>query len=208
MSQFKLLTYNINFSQRTIGQYEVFDWNHRKELVLRSIFSLIDDTKKNILCFQEVMPDSEQDLLEAFHNQYQNFKLQTHPTGRSVMTFIPKDIKVTKYPIANLGENCRDVYLALIIEFNDQRLLLINSHLPMEKKYREIFSKQLVKHIGSQEFDQVLVCGDFNTFSDEWGPEQVALICNQGKVHDATSYIYDVVDVEFSQSMKKTPTNI
>jgi hypothetical protein len=50
----ELVTFNVNFSERTKGEFEKFDWNHRKDRVVNFLLSrgenaIFPEKLKNIL---------------------------------------------------------------------------------------------------------------------------------------------------------------
>ncbi len=58
-SPHNLITWNINFSEQTVGEYEEFDWNHRKQ---RVIDFLIKHCATSIICVQEATEESSNDI--------------------------------------------------------------------------------------------------------------------------------------------------
>ena len=85
-----LFNQNINFDKRADGEYEIFDWAHRKEYVLSEMEKFMIESAKNdqetIFCLQEVMPESEADIRKLLEDTHDIYKVVTHPVGRSALT--------------------------------------------------------------------------------------------------------------------------
>ena len=123
----EIISWNINYSKRTIGEYEPFDWKHRKTLVLDFLKSQI---KSNVIInLQEVMEEYLDDLLPLFKD-FDVFKQQVHPCGRRLLTIIPKDFRAKQININKISDNHRQVFLGVV--FNDT--MLLNAHFPMALK--------------------------------------------------------------------------
>jgi len=174
--QVEIKSLNINFSSRAVDEYEAFSLTNRLPYLEKWIEQQLKKaTLPVIFAFQEVMPESRlslEELLEETHNSYLT---QTHPIGRSIMIFIPRELKSHEYLDDTMttldGKDLdRHVYLGVVIENLN---LFITGHLPMDEKYRDIYIDQLSKIIQKTSLNtsikNKIVCGDFNPFPDAGG---------------------------------------
>ena len=183
----EILSWNINYSKRTVGEFELFDWNNRKKLVLSFLKSQI--AKGNVVInLQEVMEEYLVDLLPLFEN-FDVFRQQVHPCGRCLLTVVPKELAAKQIKIDKLTDDHRQVFLGVV--FNN--VMLLNAHFPMALNFRLEFSMQLANLVKKKNrvAPKVIVTGDFNTFSDDGGYDQLCVIQNNGDVYDATQFILD-----------------
>jgi hypothetical protein len=172
----KVVSWNVNFSERTVGEYEVFDWKHRSNFILADIKTFLKADPNVIFALQEVMPDYIADLdsvLAATHNI--SIKATGSPAGRRLYTAIPKTAAVSIVTIDPPQDGCRECWDIVYVA---QTFCLINCHLPMDAKYRLPISTHVAKQLRG--FNSIVWVGDFNTFSDSQGYEQCRLIQREG----------------------------
>lgn len=168
MGDFILFSWNINYSSRTIDEYECFDWDHRKE-------NIFNDLKRNmsestIYCIQEVYDGSKKDVLDFFQdNDFVCFIQQTHPVGRYIVTAIHKTHNcVRDYNLKQLPDN-RLSYMSVVI---NKDIAVVNMHLPMKAEFRLAQSKQVAKYVSTLDIGSITT-GDMNTFPDGRGHHQI-----------------------------------
>lgn len=128
-----LISWNINYSARTVDEYAVFDWKARKELVLVSLEKHV--SKTTIFCLQEVSNDSKDDICQFFekHGFYCVIQ-QTHPAGRFVVTAsqwskMTQDKALTQLPdmrMSYLATRIADVLVIKHAPSNGQQISFAN----------------------------------------------------------------------------------
>ena len=188
---FKVVTYNVNFSHRAVGEYEGFSWANRKEHVMSFL-------KKQLGCgdpvwfnLQEVMEEYLEDILPLFKDTHDVFKQQVHPCGRCILTIVPKELNAEQIKLEKISDNHRQVFLGVSLEITkNDSFLFMNAHFPMAHDYKTEFGEELVKiKKKHKHMDNVMVTGDFNTFSDEGGYKHLIDIQNKGGMYDALQYM-------------------
>jgi mRNA deadenylase 3'-5' endonuclease subunit Ccr4 len=188
-----LLSWNINYSTQTVGEYEIYNWKHRAPQVLKFLIEHIPNT---ILCLQEATEESIADIEKILPN-HQIFTKKVHPAGRYLLTAFPHGL--TAFPIKlKVEQDTRECWDCFNVRINDDHLLpgenellITNVHLPMSATYR----LPLTAHIAAQTGDYAtyhnilsIVAGDFNTFPDDQGYEQT-MSMQTGAYREATSVI-------------------
>lgn len=167
----RVVSWNLNFSERTINEYEPFDWGHRSAYVLAQIRHLMrgDDSSRVIFAFQEVMPGYIDDLGSVLSRTHSIHIKEVHPCGRALYTAFPLHLNVEPFVCAPLQgkRDCWDIFL--IGDYpRTGGWTLINCHIPMDAKYR----LPICDHIARCPLRDVVWVGDFNSFSDGDGYEQ------------------------------------
>lgn len=168
MKGFTLFTWNVNYSQRTINEFECFDWAHRKTDVFFNLLQVM--TIDTIFCIQEVSDGSKKDILEFFHKQdFKCFIQQTHPAGRYIVTAVHNTHTSER---DNRLKQLSDIRLScMAINVND-KLVVVNVHFSVGKDFRFAQSNQVATYVTGLELPWI-VAGDMNTFPDRCGHEQI-----------------------------------
>jgi len=184
----KIVSWNLNYDPRAKNNddsfnYEAFDWKYRSRYVLDDISLFLEKNKTTVIfAFQEVMPQYMEDLNGLLSETHHIFTKKVHDIGRHLYTAIPKQFHTAKQELEEL-EGCRNCWD--IFGVNDQ-FWLMNVHLPMAGKFRLPISK----HVAANGYHSIpsIIVGDFNTFSDELGYEQMRQIQAEG-YYDASSIL-------------------
>lgn len=180
---FKIITWNVNYDERAKGDYEKYDWKHRKEKVGKFIRSNIG----SIFHLQEVMPEYMKDIADWLFETHFLFAVKVHPCGRKNVSAFPRDMYGIKHiNIPAPSDEHRQVFLKV----RAGGFIFINAHFPINQKFREDFTDQLCE-LTENEITPVIVTGDFNSFPDGNGFDQTYFIQNHGKLHAATSVMID-----------------
>jgi len=201
----QIITHNVNYDSRAEKKFKAFAWENRKDKLLSYYAEIIQKDIPTIFCLQEVMPEYTDDIKKVFKG-YNWYAQQVHPTGRQIVTLIPKEFTSERIKVPKISENHRQVFLAISVRIKENTFMLYNAHFPMGLKWRVDFTNQLVNILrpptsipSVAELENLLksptgtiVIGDFNTFPDAWGVEQSLEIQIYGNVVDATQYMEDV----------------
>lgn len=170
MNNYTIVTWNINFSSRTVNEYESFSFANRAKYILDNIIALQNKSNHPVIfALQEVMPDYLDSLNSVFPtDKYTVFLKKVHDVGRMLYTAIPITLKSQSHTIEPLGPTFRDCYDIILIP---DLLTIVNLHAPMGAEYR----LQICKHVASYISSVIpsIIVGDLNTFSDDKGLEQI-----------------------------------
>lgn len=188
---FTIITWNVNFSSRTVDKYEPFSFANRAKYILSDITALQNKSSQPIIfALQEVMPDYLDSLNSVFPaDKYTVFLKKVHDVGRMLYTAVPKSLTSSGRTIAPLEPGFRDCWDIIDI-LNDSGLpsfTIVNLHAPMDVKFRLPICTHVAKNTS---FDWLsLIVGDLNTFSDGQGLEQIKMMENSGSFKDVTSVL-------------------
>lgn len=186
IQEYTVVTWNVNFSGRTVDKYEIFSFANRANYILSNIKALQNKIRGNMVVFalQEVMPDYLDSLNSVFpDDQYTVYTKKIHDVGRMLYTAVPKALgpyKSQRFNIKSLGENFRDCWD--IIDITDDNnwplFTIVNLHAPMDAQYR----LPICKHVAENTCFgcPTVIVGDLNTFSDGKGLEQIKSMENAG----------------------------
>ena len=58
----RILTWNVSFSRRTIGQYEKLSWAYRKD----AIIDVLKKSNADIICLQEIHSDEKVNYIDIY----------------------------------------------------------------------------------------------------------------------------------------------
>jgi len=185
----EILTWNINYDPRTVGENEKFNWHNRKGPVIDFLLKHDD----SILCLQEATEESIVDLTKALEPTHEIFTKISHPAGRYLLTAFPYNMKVTVIDIPILP-NYRECWHCFKV--NDD-LIVNNVHLPTGFEYKAplsvYISEQTEQLTTFLEIGNAIMIGDWNTFPDRGGYEQTMSI-QKGRFREASSVIMNAED--------------
>ncbi len=180
--EYTIVTWNVNFSGRTVGEFETFSFANRATFILNDIKALQNKTSNGpiIFAFQEVMPDYLDSLNSVFPNdKYTVYTKKVHDVGRMLYTAVPKTLTSQTRNIQPLGCNFRDCWDFIDIgDASKPSLTIVNLHAPMDAQFRLPICKHVAES-ASFEWPTIIV-GDLNTFSDGQGLDQIRLMENTG----------------------------
>lgn len=188
LRRFTIVSWNVNYSARTVDQYEEFSFARRAELVTNTLKHLQVKEGNTLFLLQEVMPDYLPVLNAVFpENRYRVWTKQVHPCGRMLYTAIPMDyVSERDESIPPLGEEFRDCWDEIRVFIHAQdNFRVINVHAPMDKKYRVPICTHIAKCCRQHYY--CIIAGDLNTFPDDGGREQIAAMEQHNTFKDANS---------------------
>jgi len=175
----KVLTWNIGWSRRDQGEYKTFSLNNRIDRILK----LISKTDPYIMFIQEIHHSKLEYVREYLKKDYWLTYMRHSSRDEACFNLICIHRSITdKYQtfqevipsFSNTYNGERSIITCMTcLEIGDT--MLVNIHSPMALKIRTMVTEQLSTY--SQKYKKMLVCGDFNTFSDAGGAEQVQKIC-------------------------------
>jgi endonuclease/exonuclease/phosphatase family metal-dependent hydrolase len=187
-AKYEIITWNINYSVDTVGEFEKYDWKHRKDRVIQFLLSHVGA----IFCLQEATEESIADICSVFDATHTHHSKKVHPAGRYLLTLIPGQY-VTSHITLPVLEGFRDCWDCFMIDWT----FITNVHLPMAAKYRLPLSSHITASVEtlcrSCADPHSIILGDWNSFPDEQGYEQVMSI-QTGTHREATSVILDAID--------------
>jgi hypothetical protein len=188
-----VVTWNINFSNRTVGEFEAFSFKNRANFIVSNIKSFQNKSPYTIFALQEVMPDYLDTLNLVFPNdKYEVYTKKVHDVGRMLYTAVPKTLKSERRDIPPIGNNFRDCWDFIDIHEKSGRSVatVVNLHAPMDAAFRLPICKYVseVCEVSSGNGWPFIIVGDLNTFSDGQGLEQIKLMEESG-FKDVTSVI-------------------
>jgi len=202
---YKVLSFNICYSKRAEGVFERFSSDKRIE----QIFQLLSDENADIICLQEVY---EKDL-NTFTKRLKdyNFTEQRHSERsgccynligvRKSIMFNNKNIEVRIPKSINMCNNVREI-MSCVMCLELDNLIIINCHVPVTENLRFLANEHIKSVLRPHK--PVIVVGDFNSFPDYKGVEQLQnLIDLTGLVHydndyksSFAAYPYDVFEAK------------
>jgi len=158
----KVVSYNINHSRRTAdGPYEAFDWKHRKTDVL----NLLTRLSGAIMLIQEIPVE----YVEEFKKQYPayNWWHMNEPGRDGNFTAMAVGV-INTLPAEFVANTSCGVW----IKSGDMMIGCI--HFPMFVDKRMAAVDEIIKFRNSHaDVKQWIIGGDFNSFPDGRGPEQM-----------------------------------
>lgn len=191
LKKFTIVSWNVNYSPLTVGEYEAFSFEHRSAHVVGTIKLLQAKKGNTLFLLQEVMPSYLPILNVVFPKSHYNvWTKQVHPCGRMVYTAVPIEYVseqcVSGDAIPPPGEGLRECWdvIRVFIHGNDN-FWLINLHAPMEAKYRIPICNYVATHTKSYYY--CIIAGDLNSFPDDGGVEQIASMETNNTYKDANS---------------------
>jgi endonuclease/exonuclease/phosphatase family metal-dependent hydrolase len=185
-----IATYNINMDTRCeseAGHAKDLNWSVRKAKVFRVIRQLMRDGV-DVICLQELrnLP-GEQPVLSFLADLVSGTHYQSECEKRndSDMAFAQAIVyNRKKLFVLRKNSNCHDMgpygCLLLDVQFmfvgglKSQCFHVVNTHLPMEEKYKDNMVGLLAASWGKT--PRTVICGDFNFFMDKNGPAQKAVM--------------------------------
>ena len=193
----EIITWNVNYDDRAIGEFEKYDWDHRKA----AIGEFVKSHMNSIFHFQEVMPKYMTEIEDWLCETHVLFSMQVHPCGRQNVSAYPASLNnLEQVDVPPPSEKHRRVFLRV----ENDECVFYNVHFPMAEEFREAFTKQLCD-LTRNETRKVVVTGDFNSFPDGNGFEQTFQIQREGNLYAATSVMKDFDHIFVKGIVHQTP---
>ena len=168
------MTYNVNYSRRATGEYSQYSWDNRRE----AVYQLIQSSHSNIVFLQEILTQNREEVQKNLCDYQWHFESTNSRDGVCCNGIgIKKDffphLKQEKFSYNfNKFEQSAEKVLGIIIG----DLFLLNVHCPMEEKGRMVMAANLDQSLPSDKVYRVIIAGDFNSFPDCKGVEQLETI--------------------------------
>ncbi|MCE5295280.1 MAG: endonuclease/exonuclease/phosphatase family protein [Chlamydiales bacterium] len=171
----KFMSYNVNYSRRAVDEYSEYGWESRKN----DVYKLIQGADRNIIFLQEILSQNRDEVQKSLSDYRWYFEMTNSRNGVCCNGIGIKDSfrpgqerKQFSYNF-NVFEKGAEKVLGIVID----DLCLVNVHCPMEEKARMAMAENLDKCLPlDQEFKQIIFAGDFNSFPDCRGEEQIETI--------------------------------
>lgn len=178
-----IVTWNINFSNRTVGEFEVFSFENRKKYILSNIKSLQNKSPNIIFALQEVMPDYLDALNSVFpSDKFVIYTKKVHEVGRMLYTAVPRIFSSQRREVPPIGNNFRECWdFIYIYDVSGATILtVVNLHAPMDATFRLPICKYVAETCEVLTGWPCVIVGDMNTFSDDRGIDQIKLMEKPG----------------------------
>lgn len=198
LSNIEFMTWNVNYSRRAMNEYAKYSWENRRN----DVYKVIQSANPAIIFLQEVLSENQQEV-QVNLSQYQwHFESTNSRDGVCcnaigiAKSFLP-GAKQEKFSYNfNQFEKTAEKVLGLTIG----ELCLINVHCPMEVKGRFAMAESMSKCFPTDKTCRVIIAGDFNSFPDGKGPEQLEAM---RKVTETIA----ISDLAISEVSKKVATH-
>ncbi len=187
----RILTWNVSFSSRTVGQYEKLSWAYRKA----SVIDILKKSDADIICLQEIHVDEKVNYIDDLQCLYHKYivtksKMNTDRGGENyIVSLFKRDkIKIIKHNTVNAGHKDIEAHSVTIIKYKhvdhskngaNQRFVeytIFNMHFPMKKTTRIDMAEKLLIDTTRPS----IVCGDFNSFGNSGGLQQMKILKDKG----------------------------
>lgn len=165
------MTYNVNYSRRATGEYSQYSWENRSE----AVYQLIQGSHSNIVFLQEILTQNREEVEKnlsdyQWHFESTNAREGVCCNGIGIKKDFLPDLEQQKFSY-NFNQFEKSAEKVLGLTIGD--LCLLNVHCPMEEKGRMAMAANLNHSLPSDKAYRVIIAGDFNSFPDCNGAEQV-----------------------------------
>ena len=168
------MTYNINYSRRAVEEYAQYSWENRRG----DVYKLIQSTESDVIFLQEVL-SKNQDEVQASLSEHKWYFEPTNSrdgvccNGIGIKrSFLPQEEPREFSFNFNRFEKSAEKVMGVLIG----DLCLLNAHCPMEEKGRMAMASNFNHCLPNDREYRVIIAGDFNSFPDVRGQEQVETI--------------------------------
>lgn len=173
-SSVDFMTYNVNYSRRAMNEYAQYSWENRKN----DVYNLIKGYNPTIVFLQEILTKNEGEVQTNLSDYQWHFEptnsregVCCNGIGIKNTFLIGVEQKKISYNFNEFDQTAEKV-LGLIIG----DLCLLNAHCPMDEEGRMAMASNFNQCLPSDRAYQVIIAGDFNSFPDCKGQEQVDMI--------------------------------
>lgn len=168
------MTYNVNYSRRAINEYAQYGWENRRN----DVYKLIKGANPTVLFLQEVLSKNQEEV-RANLADYEWYFDPTNSrdgvccNGIGIKRGFQQGVerKAFSYNFNKIEKTAEKVCGLVIGD-----LCLVNVHCPMEEKGRMAMAANLHLCVPSDREYRIIYAGDFNSFPDARGGEQIELI--------------------------------
>lgn len=170
----EFMTYNVNYSRRAVDRYAKFGWEYRSS----AVYNVITSENPTVVFLQEVLTSNMIEVQSKLSQWEWHFEPTNSRDGVCCNaigvkpSFLPKE-KREKFAFNfNTFEETAEKVLGLVIG----DICLLDVHCPMSKKGRFAMAKNINKCLPNDKLYRVIIAGDFNSFPDCNGPEQLEIV--------------------------------
>jgi endonuclease/exonuclease/phosphatase family metal-dependent hydrolase len=171
---FNFMTYNVNYSRRASGEYEEYSWENRRN----DIYQIIKGENPSVLFLQEILTKNQEEVQVSLSDYKWHFESTNSRDGVCCNgigiknTFLPeREQKKFSYNF-NAFEKTAEKVLGLTMG----DLCLVNVHCCMEENGRMLTAEYFKECLPSDKNYRLIIAGDFNSFPDGHGTEQIETI--------------------------------
>jgi len=168
----RLITYNINYSRRATGAFESYSLENRE----KDIFKVIKKTQPTIILLQEVF--NKTSLMKKFKDYEWVFESDVsrpiccNAIGVNRHFLIGKECRIFTFNYSFI-EKSAEKALGIIID----KTAIVNVHFPMTTEGRFAMAEHFTECFPKDStFTKIIIAGDFNSFPDLRGAEQMEII--------------------------------
>ncbi len=168
------LTYNVNHSRRAVDEYAKYGWENRSS----DVYKVIIIENPTVVFLQEVLSSNMSEVQAKLSQWEWHFESTNSRDGVCCNaigvkpSFLTRE-KREKFTFNfNTLEQTAEKVLGLVIG----DICLLNVHCPMAEKGRFAMAQNLDKCFPIDNQYRMIIAGDFNSFPDGKGPEQLEIV--------------------------------
>lgn len=168
------LTYNVNYSRRAVDEYAEYGWENRSS----DVYKVITNANPTVIFLQEVLSSNMEEVKTNLSQWDWYFEPTNSRNGvccnaigikPSFMDGIKR--KKFSYNFSELEKTAEKV-MGLVID----DICLVNVHCPMTQEGRFAMANHFDECIPKDREYRLIIAGDFNSFPDCYGPEQLEIV--------------------------------
>lgn len=173
----KIATYNVNYSRRpeeNKNKYGIFHWNERSE----HVYDLMDLISPAIWAVTEVHQPCTENFIERMNRYYWFFTPQNSREGKLTnigigfekISFSENDLEFFNYNFNQFNDGNENTACCYVKTLD---MLVISIHFPTKLENRKNMVENFPKLLGTRKYSKLIIMGDFNSFPDIWGYQQM-----------------------------------
>jgi len=195
---FIVATYNINYSRRAEGDFGAYHWSKRSKCV----YHLMNSINATVWGVQEVHQDYIVEFTETMKDFIWFFQPQNSRGGKltsigvGISSNIP-DVEWITYNF-NIHHPLGEVVVGCFIK--PIKTLVVSVHFPMEMDARKSMVENFSKFLQNHTYDRLIICGDFNSFPNGWGYQQIPLLNAKCGTYSASEYAVCKSDGKYAKN--------
>lgn len=205
----KVGTYNINYSRRADGDFGAYHWSNRNKYV----YELMNTIGATVWCVQEIHQDNIVEFTETMKEHHWYIQPQNSRGGKltSIAIGVKKDYNISDIEwIAynfNQHHSAGEVVVGCLIK--SIQTLIVSTHFPMDQSARKSMVENFEKFINLHTYHRLVISGDFNSFPNDWGYQQIPFLNAVCGTYSSSEYaIYKSIGVYAKHSFKPYPYDV
>ncbi len=202
-------TYNINYSRRADGDFGAYHWSNRSKYV----YELMKKINASFWCIQEIHQDNIDEFTETMKDHHWHIQPQNSRGGKltSIAIGVNKehDLSDIEWITYNFNQHHQlgEVVVGCIIK--SLQMLVVSVHFPMDLDARKSMVEQFKNFLKLYTYDSLIITGDFNSFPDGWGYNQIPLLNALCSTYSASEYaVYKSTNVYAKHSFNPYPYDV